>query len=65
MSTIKVWWAPVLMRGKLHVEVFDDNYPGETEDGAEVLVAKVRAAVSRRFQGDAATFEFDCNATRI
>ena len=53
------------MRGKLHVEVFDDSYPGETEDGAEVLVAKVRAAVSRRFQGDAATFEFDCNATRI
>ena len=53
-GTIKIWWMPVLMRGKLHVEVFDDSYPGETEDGAEVLVAKVRAAVNRRFQGDAA-----------
>ena len=49
---IKVWWAPMLMRGKLHVEVFDEGFPGETPEGAEQLVAKVRSAVNCRFQGD-------------
>ena len=52
-GTIKVWWAPVLMRGKLHVVVFDSNYPGETPEGAEALVAGVRGAVNKRFQGGA------------
>ena len=45
-GTLKVWWAPVLMRGKLHVVVFDASYPGETPEGAEALVAAVRGAVS-------------------
>ena len=52
-GTIKVWWAPVLMRGKLHVVVFDSDYPGETPEGAEALVAGVRGAVNKRFQGGA------------
>ena len=51
-GTIKIWWAPVLTRGKLHVEVFDDTFPGENPRGASVLVAKVRAAVNVRFQSD-------------
>ena len=43
----------MLMRGKLHVEVFDEGFPGETPEGAERLVARVRSAVNCRFQGDA------------
>jgi hypothetical protein len=50
---IKIWWAPMLMRGKLHVEVFDEGFPGETPEGAARLVARVRGAVNCRFQGDA------------
>ena len=55
---IKVWWAPMLMRGKLHVEVFDEQFPGETPEGAACLVAKLRGAVNRRFQGE--TTQPDC-----
>ena len=36
--------------GKLHVEVFDADFPGETEEGARQLVEKVRTAVNKRFQ---------------
>lgn len=49
-DTIKIWWAPILTRGKLHIEVFDQEFPGETDAGAEILVGKVRAAVNTRFQ---------------
>ena len=48
---VRVWLAPVLMCGRLHAEVFDPDYPGECEEGAAILVAKVRAAVNLRFQG--------------
>ena len=49
-DTVRVWWAPVLSRGKLHLEVLGDDFPGETPEGAATLVAKVRAAVNVRFQ---------------
>ena len=42
-DTIRVWFVPVLARGKLHLELLPDDFPGETERGAEILVAKVRA----------------------
>ena len=44
-------WAPILTRGKLHVELLDVNFPGETQDGASSLVSKARAVVNIRFQG--------------
>ena len=50
-GTIKVWWAPVLTRGKLHVEMLGQGFPGECQEGAAILVAKVRAALNIRFQG--------------
>ena len=43
----------MLTRGKLHIEFFDDNFPGEESAGAEILVHRVRGAVNRRFQGQA------------
>ena len=50
-GTLRVWWAPVLTRGKLHVEVFGENFPGEKAEGIGIFVAKVRAALNIRFQG--------------
>ena len=49
-DTIRIWWAPFLSRGKLHVEVFDADFPGETPEGAAKLVAKARAVVNTRFR---------------
>ena len=49
-GTMRIWWFPLLCRGKLHVDCFDGNFPGETPQGAICLVEKVRAAVNVRFQ---------------
>ena len=40
-----------MTRGKLHVEVFGADFPGEDEAGAALLVSRVRAAVNVRFHG--------------
>ena len=40
-------------RGKLHVDIFDADFPGEVPDGARLLAGKVRAAVNIRFQAPA------------
>ena len=50
-DTERVWWAPILACGKLHVEVLPEDFSGENPSGAEVLVQKVRAALNIRFQG--------------
>ena len=50
-DTIRVWWVPVLTRGKLHVDILPDNFAGDHPDGAAPFVAKVRAALNIRFQG--------------
>ena len=52
-DTIRVWWAPVLARGKLHIEIFDEDFPGEVPAGGAILVEKVRAALNIRFRSDA------------
>lgn len=54
-DTVRVWWAPILSRGKLHIEVFDEDFPGEVPAGARVLVEKVRAALNIRFHSDQPT----------
>ena len=48
-GTTKVWWAPILSRGKLHVVTFEDNFPGEEPAGAKELVQKLLIAVNVRF----------------
>jgi hypothetical protein len=35
-DSIKVWWAPILTRGKLHVEMLGDDFPGEKAGGAAI-----------------------------
>ena len=47
---VRHYWAPVLTRGKLHIEVFDSDFPGECPTGAAKLVEKVRVGVNKRFQ---------------
>ena len=47
-DSLRYWWAPVLVRGKVHVELLGENFPGETPEGAAVLVQKVRAAINIR-----------------
>ena len=44
----KVWWGFVLLRGKVHVEVFGDDFPGENSDGAMVLGQKLEGVVAKR-----------------
>ena len=50
-GTTRVWWAPILSRGKLHIEILGTNFPGENADGAAVLAAHVRKVVNMRFRG--------------
>lgn len=50
---VRVYWAPVLARGKFHIEILGEEFPGETPAGAAILAAKVRSALNVRFQGDA------------
>jgi hypothetical protein len=52
-DTIRVWWAPVLARGKLHIEVLDQDFPGEVAAGGAILAKKVRAGLNVRFRSDA------------
>jgi len=50
-GTIRVWWAPVLARGKLHIEVLGTEFPGEVAAGAAILVGQIRKVMDRRFPG--------------
>lgn len=50
-DSVRVWWAPVLTRGKFHVEILGHDFPGENPAGAAVLAARVRTALNIRFQG--------------
>ena len=46
----RIWWVPILARGKLHVEVLAPDFPGEEPAGAPAFLAVVRKGVAIRFQ---------------
>lgn len=48
-DTRRVWWAPMLTRGKLHVDVLPPDFAGVRPDGAEVFVERLRVGLNRRF----------------
>ena len=48
-DTVKIWWFPMLVRGKLHLEVLPVDFPGESPEGAALLVEKIRGALNVRF----------------
>ena len=50
-GTVKIYWAPVVTRGKLHIIFLGSDFPGECVEGVEVLVPKIKAALNIRFQG--------------
>ena len=50
-NTYKVWWMPVLSRGKLHVEVFNAEFKGECPAGAQQAVERLRSVLNIRFPG--------------
>ena len=50
--TYKLWWMPVLARGKLHVEVFGPDFPGEKSAGAEQAAWKLGPILNKRFPNE-------------
>ena len=48
-DAIRIWWAPILAQGKLHVVILGEDFLGDNTEGAGVLVGKVRAALNIRF----------------
>ena len=48
-DAIRIWWAPILTRGKLHVVILGEDFPGDNTEGASILVGKVKAALNIRF----------------
>jgi hypothetical protein len=50
-DTLKVWWMPVLMRGKFHVEFFAD-FPGECPEGAEMAAERLGPILNIRFPNE-------------
>lgn len=57
-DAVRVWWLPILTQGKLHLETVGTDFPGETQEGASVLVSKVRSALNLRFRSDQPTTLF-------
>ena len=49
--TLRLWFVPILTRGKFHIEALPNNFPGETEAGASIMVSNVLAALNVRFRG--------------
>jgi len=52
-GTLKIWWAPVLVRGKLHVVPLPEDFPGESPEGAAILAAKLLSVLKKRFPNEA------------
>jgi hypothetical protein len=48
-DSMRVYWFPVLVRGKLHVEALPEGFPGDTPEGAATLVEKLPGILARRF----------------
>ena len=51
-DTVRVWWQPILTRGKLHIVTHGTDFPGECPAAAPLIVRKVRAALNVRFPAD-------------
>ena len=52
-DTLKVWWMPVLVRGKLHVDLLPENFPGECVEGSAIAVSLLPGILNRRFREEA------------
>jgi hypothetical protein len=52
-DSMKVWWMPVLVRGKLHVVMLPESFPGECPEGATVAIAYLPGVLNVRFRDEA------------
>jgi len=48
-DTEKVWWFPLLVRGKLHVDLLPSTFPGECPEGAATLANMIPSVLNKRF----------------
>ena len=46
-SDCKVYWSPYLARGVLHVAVWDEDFPGETSEGAAIVASELPKVLER------------------
>ena len=49
---MRVFWMPVLARGKLHLELLGSDFPGDHTSGMSTFVHKLRCGINARFQGE-------------
>ena len=49
---VRVFWMPVLARGKLHVEMLGSDFPGDHVSGMQTFVHKLRVSLNSRFRDD-------------
>ena len=45
----KIWWIPILARGKLHIELLSSTFPGEKPEGVREVVDKIPGFLNARF----------------
>ena len=49
---MRVYWMPVLSRGKLHVELLGHGFAGDHVNGMPTFVHKLRVSINNRFRDD-------------
>ena len=49
-NTVHLPYGLVLVRGKVHAEVFDEHFPGETGEGMALFARKLPGILRRRFR---------------
>ena len=47
-SDCKVYWSPYLARGVLDIVVWDEDFPGETSEGAAIVARRIPKFLERR-----------------
>ena len=52
-DSLKWWWMPVLARGKLHLELLPEAFPGECAEGATMAIERIPVILNALFRGDA------------
>ena len=49
---VRIYWMPVLARGKLHIELLGSEFAGDHVDGMACFVQKLKASLNTRFRND-------------
>ena len=50
---LRLMWMPVLVRGKLHLELLPEAFPGECAEGATMAIERIPVILNGLFRGDA------------